>query len=101
MVATCFEIEVSSDHEIFPEDLCVMDVYSFFKQRTDLIRHFYDAASTPFLETKKCIEDALPPFDNPPYDDSGEPAFLSEWLRADVEHELIGRTAGLCCINRP
>ncbi|WEE75953.1 hypothetical protein LZ683_17510 [Comamonas testosteroni] len=70
-----------------------MDVYFFFKQRTDLIRHFYDAASTPFLETKKCIEDARPPFDNPPYDDSGEPAFLSEWLRADVEHELIGRTA--------
>lgn len=70
-----------------------MDVYFFFKQRTDLIRHFYDAASAPFLETKSCIENSLPPFDNQPYDESGEPAFLSEWLRADVEHELIGRTA--------
>lgn len=70
-----------------------MDVYFFLKQRTDLIRHFYDAASAPFVETKRCIQNALPPFDEPPYDDSGEPAFLSEWLQADVEHELIGRAA--------
>lgn len=70
-----------------------MDVYFFLKQRTDLIRHFYDAASAPFVETKRCIRHALPPFDDPPYDDSGEPAFLSEWLQADVEHELVGRAA--------
>ncbi|AOY01997.1 hypothetical protein [Jeongeupia sp. USM3] len=70
-----------------------MDVYFFFKQRTDLIRHFYDAASAPFVETKRCIRNTLPPFDDPPYDDSGEPAFLSEWLQADVEHELVGRAA--------
>lgn len=70
-----------------------MDVHFFFKQRTSLIRHFYDAASAPFIETKRCIENKLPPFDNPPYDDSGEPAFLSEWLQADVEHELVGRAA--------
>lgn len=70
-----------------------MDVYFFFKQRTDLIRHFYDAASAPFVEMKRCIQNALPPFDDPPYDESGEPAFLSEWLQADVEHELVGRAA--------
>lgn len=70
-----------------------MDVYFFLKQRTDLIRHFYDAASAPFVETKRCIQNTLPPFDDPPYDDSGEPAFLSEWLQADVEHELVGRAA--------
>ena len=70
-----------------------MDVYYFFKQRTDLIRHFYDAASASFVEAKRCIENALPPFNDPPYDDSGEPAFLSEWLQADVEHELVGRAA--------
>ncbi|MGG2538514.1 hypothetical protein [Pseudomonas aeruginosa] len=70
-----------------------MDVYFFLKQRTDLIRHFFDAASAPFVETKRCIQDELPPFDDPPYDDSGEPAFLSEWLQADVEHELVGRAA--------
>lgn len=70
-----------------------MDVYFFFKQRTDLIRHFYDAASAPFVETKRCIDEGIPPFDNPPYDESGEPAFLVEWLQADVERELVGRTA--------
>lgn len=70
-----------------------MDVYFFLKQRTDLIRHFYDAASAPFVETKRCIQDELPPFDESPYDDSGEPPFLSEWLQADVEHELVGRAA--------
>ncbi|EPD38418.1 hypothetical protein [Delftia acidovorans] len=70
-----------------------MDIYFFLKQRTDLIRHFYEAASAPFVETKWCIEKALPPFDDPPYDESGEPAFLSEWLQADVEHELVGRAA--------
>ncbi len=70
-----------------------MDVYFFLKQRTDLIRHFYDAASAPFVETKRCIQNTLPPFGDPPYDDSGEPAFLSEWLQADVEHELVGRAA--------
>jgi hypothetical protein len=73
--------------------LDIMDVYFFLKQRTDLIRHFYDAASAPFVETKQCIEKALQPFDDPPYDDRGEPAFLSEWLQADVEYELVGRAA--------
>ena len=44
-----------------------MDVYFFLKQRTDLIRHFHNAASAPFVETKQRINDALPPFDDPPY----------------------------------
>lgn len=70
-----------------------MDVYFFFKQRTDLIRHFYDAASAPFVDTKRDIKEERPPFDDPPFDDSGEPPFLSEWLQADVEHELVGRAA--------
>ena len=59
-----------------------MDVYFFLKQRTDLIRHFHNAASAPFVETKQRINDALPPIDDPPYDESGEPAFLAEWLQA-------------------
>jgi hypothetical protein len=70
-----------------------MDVFYFLKERTELIRHFYDAASAPMLEVKRSIEAGEAPFDNPPYDDSGEPAYLSEWLRADVELELVGRAA--------
>lgn len=70
-----------------------MDVYFFLKQRTDLIRHFYDGASAPFEKTKQQIEAAEPPFDDPPYDESGEPPFLAEWLQADVERELVARAA--------
>lgn len=70
-----------------------MDIYFFLKQRIDLIRHFYEAASAPFIETKRCITNAHPPFDAPSYDESGEPPFLTEWMQADVEHELVGRAA--------
>jgi hypothetical protein len=68
-----------------------MDLAYFLRERTALIRHFYDAAAAPFIETKRKIDAAEPPFDNPPYDDSGEPPYLDEWLQADVEQELVGR----------
>ena len=68
-----------------------MDVFYFLQERTKLIRHFYDTASGSFAETKRLIEAGAAPFDNPPFDDSGEPAFLGEWLQADVEQELGGR----------
>jgi hypothetical protein len=70
-----------------------MDVLYFLKERTDLIRHFYDSASAPMVETKRRIEAGEAPFNDPPFDDSGEPAYLAEWLRADVELELVGRAA--------
>lgn len=70
-----------------------MDVYYFLKERTDLIRHFYEVAVAPFANTKQLIERQEPPYHCPPYDDSGEPAYLEEWLRADVEAQLVGRSA--------
>ncbi len=70
-----------------------MDVNYFLLQRTQFIRHFYDAATAPMIETKRCIDNDLPPFDDPPYDESGEPAYLEEWLQADAEVEVVGRTA--------
>ncbi|WP_422014729.1 hypothetical protein [Roseateles sp.] len=68
-----------------------MDLAYFLRERTALIRHFYDAASAPFIETRRLIEAVEPPFHDPPYDESGEPAYLEEWLQADVELELVGR----------
>jgi hypothetical protein len=68
-----------------------MNVFYFLQERTRLIRHFYDAASASFVETKDLIHAGAPPFDNPPLDDSGEPPFLGEWWQADVEQELVGR----------
>lgn len=69
-----------------------MDVAYFLQERTKLIRHFFDAASASFIETKRAIEARDPPFDNPPHDDSGEPPYLGEWLQADTELQLVGRT---------
>ena len=51
-----------------------MDLAYFLRERTALIRHFYDAASAPFIETRRLIEAGEPPFHEPPYDESGEPA---------------------------
>ena len=67
-----------------------MEVLYFLKERLNLIRHFYDAASAPFSATKRQIEDEEPPFE-PPYSEDGEPTFLTEWLQADTELEVLGR----------
>ena len=32
------------------------------------------------------------PFDNPPYDESGEPAYLEEWIEANEGVEVLGRS---------
>lgn len=69
-----------------------MDLAYFLRERTALIRHFYDTAAAPFIDIKRQIEAGDPPFHDPPWDDSGEPAFQKEWSRADVELELLGRS---------
>ena len=43
------------------------------------------------VETKGRIESNQAPFDDPPYSENGEPAFLDEWLQADAQIEVIGR----------
>lgn len=64
-----------------------MDVGFFLKQRTAFIRHFFDEASTPFVETMRKIEAEEKPFEEPDFDPdaaTGEPAFTEEWLRAQT-----------------
>jgi hypothetical protein len=68
-----------------------MDVLWFLKRRTAFIRHFYERASRPFVETKQRIEAQEPPFDDAPFDDSGEPPFLEEWQDADEAVEFLGQ----------
>jgi hypothetical protein len=70
-----------------------MDVDFFLKLRTKFIGGFYDEAVKGFFETQRRIEAEEPPFDNPPYDESGEPSFLEEWSDAEISIEVIGRTA--------
>ncbi len=72
-----------------------MDALAFLKSRTVFIRFFYDEGARGFVEMKHQIDNALPPFDNPPYSEDGEPAFLVEWLDADTGLEVLG----LACIS--
>lgn len=39
----------------------------------------------------QAIEDGEPPFDDPPYSEDGEPAYLSEWIGASEALEVLGR----------
>ncbi len=67
-----------------------MDILFFLRQRTDFIRRHYDVCVEAFAEQKRLIEAVEPPFDDPPYSEDGEPAFLEEWLDADISIQLIG-----------
>ena len=67
-----------------------MDVLAFLKMRTDFITYYYSTAVGPFCNIQNSINDQTPPFDDPPYDESGEPAFLVEWLDADLGKEMVG-----------
>jgi hypothetical protein len=69
-----------------------MDVLYFLQQRTKFIRHYYDQAAQPFAETMRKIEAEEPPFDDPPYSEDPEPAYLAEWLEANTGREILGRT---------
>jgi hypothetical protein len=71
----------------------ILDVLYFLKERTKFIRHFYETAAEPFLETIRRIEDDEPPFDQPPYSEDGEPPFMEEWSKAQISIEMLGRTS--------
>jgi hypothetical protein len=51
-----------------------MDVLYFLKERTRLIRQYYEQAARPFSETIQKIEAKEEPF-VPPYSEDPEPAF--------------------------
>jgi hypothetical protein len=69
----------------------VMDVLFFLKLRTDFLRRFYKQALFPFLEAKRKIREHEEPFNDPPFDDSGDPPYLKEWEEADEAIEVLGQ----------
>lgn len=71
-----------------------MDVLYFLKDRTRLIRQYYECAAQPFNEIMRQIEVEEVPY-VPPYSEDGEPPFLSEWIDANELLEITGR----CCIS--
>ena len=68
-----------------------VDVFFFLELRTKFISDFYEKATRTFTETKRKIQVGDEPFDNPPYDESGEPPYLEEWQEADEALEFIGQ----------
>jgi hypothetical protein len=69
-----------------------VDVLYFLEERTRFIRRYYETAALGFLETKRKIEAEEPPYDNPPWDESGEPGFLQEWIDAEDGLVVLGRS---------
>lgn len=67
-----------------------MDVTHFLKYRTEFVRYFYFTGIKPFIDIQDSIRDERPPFDNPPFDDSGEPPFMFEWSEAKLGVEMVG-----------
>lgn len=73
-----------------------MDISYFVRERTNIIRLFYDKGRVPFEQLKRDIEEEVPPWEPPPVDpDSydGEPAYLEDWMRAEQTRELVGMMA--------
>ncbi|POA55367.1 MULTISPECIES: hypothetical protein [unclassified Pseudomonas] len=72
-----------------------MDVDFFLKERTAFIKHYFDEASAPFIETMRKIDAEEPPFEPPYFDPEtmpAEPAFQEEWLRAQTGLQVVGQT---------
>ena len=72
-----------------------MDARYFLKSRTDFIRFFYEEAAKRFTAIKHQIDEELPPFDDPPYSEDPEPAYLEEWMDA----EAAGGVLGIACVS--
>jgi hypothetical protein len=72
-----------------------MDVGFFLKRRADFIRFFYAESIRPFQEIQHRIENKLSPFDDPPYSEDPEPAYLKEWMNARTAIDVVG----LSCVS--
>lgn len=67
-----------------------MDATFFLKERTEFIRFYYDECAKAFAEVRRKIDEELPPYDNPQYNEDGEPPFLAEWIDADTGVDVLG-----------
>jgi len=72
-----------------------MDALYSLKERTKFIRFYYNTSALPFSDIKHQIEEKLPPYNNPPYSEDPEPAFLEKWLDAETAQQILG----LACVS--
>lgn len=87
-------VVASSDCAISLKEEVSMDVLFFLKERTRLIRQYYENAASPFDEIIRKIEVEEEPY-VPPYSEDTESPFLSEWIDANELREVTGR----CCLS--
>jgi hypothetical protein len=69
-----------------------MDAAYFLKERTRLLRFYYKESEKAFRSLQSNIELGQPPFDNPPYSEDTEPAFLQEWTDAETAVDILGQS---------
>jgi hypothetical protein len=69
-----------------------MDATFFLKRRTSFIRFFYNTSAAAFRSVQAKIEAKESPFDDPPYSEDPEPAYLEEWMEAETGVEVLGQS---------
>ena len=69
-----------------------MDIEFFLRERTNFILYFYSHATIGFLKIIHAIENEEEPF-VPPYNEDGEPPFLTEWMEAKTGLNSVGYAA--------
>ncbi len=74
-----------------------LDILAGLKDKLRFIERHYAAASDPFRETKRKIEDGEAPFEPPPFDPDTatdfDPPFLEKWQEADESLNIEGQAA--------
>lgn len=74
-----------------------MDILAGLRDKLRFIERHYAAASEPFRDTKRKIEDGQEPFEPPAFDPETatdfEPPFLEEWQEADESLNIEGQAA--------
>jgi len=73
-----------------------MDILAGLRDKLRFIERHYAAASAPFREIRRQINDREEPFELPPFDpeiDDGEPPFLVEWQEATQSLNIEGQAA--------
>jgi len=74
-----------------------LDILAGLKDKLRFIERHYPAASDPFRETKRKIEDGEAPFEPQPFDPDTatdfDPPFLERWQEADESLNIEGQAA--------
>ena len=70
-----------------------MDIDYFLKSRTKFIKYFYESSSSVYISIKGDIENAKEPYIPKYYPEQDEPAYLEEWLEADMGLDTVSQTS--------